>query len=156
MTPSLWQKVKRNWRASWRMWKRRVKKLAENSTFKKQITSLGSIQDTGYLALVHWDDPERWYGERGGRGVQDWELMYTHGRFVSMHGKNQYSIVKQNKVKIKIKTIIFFKKENKFPGIHRRGHSGTFLMTVIQKVFDKHCLLDSQRPTALAEACAWK
>ena len=28
MTPHLWQKVKRNWRASWWKWKRRVKKLA--------------------------------------------------------------------------------------------------------------------------------
>ena len=26
---------------------------------KKPITSLGSIQDTGCLGLVHWDDPER-------------------------------------------------------------------------------------------------
>ena len=26
---------------------------------KKQITSLGSIQDTGCLGLVQWDDPER-------------------------------------------------------------------------------------------------
>ena len=26
-------------------------------------------------------------GERGGRGVQDWELMYTHGGFMSMYGK---------------------------------------------------------------------
>ena len=26
---------------------------------KKQITSLGSIQDTGCLGLVHRDDPER-------------------------------------------------------------------------------------------------
>ena len=40
---------------------------------KKQIASLGSIQDTGCLGLVHWDDPERWYGERAGSGVQDWE-----------------------------------------------------------------------------------
>ena len=36
MTPSLWQKMKRNWRVSWWKWKRRVKKLAWNSTFKKQ------------------------------------------------------------------------------------------------------------------------
>ena len=28
MTPHLWQKVKRNWRAFWWKWKRRVKKLA--------------------------------------------------------------------------------------------------------------------------------
>ena len=26
---------------------------------KKQIASLGSIQHTGCLGLVHWDDPER-------------------------------------------------------------------------------------------------
>ena len=26
---------------------------------KKQIASLDSIQDTGCLGLVHWDDPER-------------------------------------------------------------------------------------------------
>ena len=26
---------------------------------RKQIASLGSIQDTGFLGLVHWDDPER-------------------------------------------------------------------------------------------------
>ena len=36
---------------------------------KKQITSLCSIQDTGCLGLVHGDDPERCYGEGGGRGV---------------------------------------------------------------------------------------
>ena len=32
------------------------------------------------------DDPERWYGEGGGRGVQDWEHMYTHGGFMLMYG----------------------------------------------------------------------
>ena len=35
MIPPLWQKVKRKWRASWWKWKRRVKKLAWNSIFKK-------------------------------------------------------------------------------------------------------------------------
>ena len=54
---------------------------------KKRITSLGLMQDTGCLGLVHWDDPERGYGEGGGRGVRDWELMYTHGRFMLMYGK---------------------------------------------------------------------
>ena len=28
---------------------------------------------TGCLGLVHWDDPEGWYGEGGGRRVQDGE-----------------------------------------------------------------------------------
>ena len=35
------------------------------------------MHDTGCLGLVHWDDPEGWYGEEGGRRVQDGEHMYT-------------------------------------------------------------------------------
>ena len=35
-------------------------------SYKKQIASPGSMQDTGSLGLVHWDDPEGWYGEGGG------------------------------------------------------------------------------------------
>ena len=54
---------------------------------KKRIASLGLIQDTGCLGLVHWDEPERWYGEGGGSGVQSWELMYTCSGFMSMYGK---------------------------------------------------------------------
>ena len=54
---------------------------------KKLIASPGSMQDTGSLGLVHWDDSEGWYGERGGRGVQDEEHMYTHGGCMLMYGK---------------------------------------------------------------------
>ena len=28
--------------------------------------------DTGCSGLVHWDDPEGWYGEGGGRGSSGW------------------------------------------------------------------------------------
>ena len=35
---------------------------------KKRITSLGLVQDTACLGLVHGDDPERCYGEGGGWG----------------------------------------------------------------------------------------
>ena len=28
---------------------------------------------------VHWDDPEGWDGEGGGRGVQNGEHVYIHG-----------------------------------------------------------------------------
>ena len=38
---------------------------------KLRIASPGSMQDTGCLGLVHWDDPEGWYWEGGRRGVQD-------------------------------------------------------------------------------------
>ena len=40
-------------------------------SYKKRIACPGSMQDTGSLGLVHWDDPEGWYGEGGRRGVQD-------------------------------------------------------------------------------------
>ena len=56
-------------------------------SYKKQIASPGSMQDTGCLGLVHWDDPEGWYGEGGGRRVQDGEHMSPCGRFVLMFGK---------------------------------------------------------------------
>ena len=53
----------------------------------ERITSPGSMHDTGCSGLVHWDDPKGWDGERGGRGVQDGEHMYTHSGFKSMYGK---------------------------------------------------------------------
>ena len=31
--------------------------------------------------------PEGWYGKGGGRGVQDWEHVYTRGGFMLMYGK---------------------------------------------------------------------
>ena len=37
-------------------------------SYKKRISSPGSMQDTGCLGLVHWDDPEGWNGE-GGYGL---------------------------------------------------------------------------------------
>ena len=40
-------------------------------SYVKGIASPGSMQDTGCSGLVHWDDPEGWYEEGGGRGLQD-------------------------------------------------------------------------------------
>ena len=31
-------------------------------SYKIRIASPGSMQDPGCLGLVHWDDPEGWYG----------------------------------------------------------------------------------------------
>ena len=53
----------------------------------KRVASPGSMHNTGCLGLMHWDDPEGWYGEGEERGVQDWEHVYTHGRFMLMYGK---------------------------------------------------------------------
>ena len=55
-------------------------------SYMKRITSPGSMH-TGCLGLVHWDDPEGWYGEGRGRGVQDGEHVYTCGRLMLMYGK---------------------------------------------------------------------
>ena len=56
-------------------------------SYKKLIASPGLMQDTGCLGLVHWDDPEGWYGEGVGRGVPVGEHVYTHGGFMLMYGK---------------------------------------------------------------------
>ena len=50
-------------------------------------TCKSQIHDTGCLGLVHWDDPEGWYGVGGGRGVQDGEHVYTCCVFMLMYGK---------------------------------------------------------------------
>ena len=48
-------------------------------SYMKQITSPGPMHETGCSGLGHWDDPEGWDGERGGRRDQDREHTYTHG-----------------------------------------------------------------------------
>ena len=54
-------------------------------SYVKQITSPGSMHDTGCSGLVHWDDPEGGYREGGGRGFQDGAHKYTRGGFMSMY-----------------------------------------------------------------------
>ena len=55
--------------------------------YVKQNASPGSMHETGYSGLVHWDEPEGWYGEGGGRRVQDGEHTYTCGGFILIFGK---------------------------------------------------------------------
>ena len=64
-----------------------VSRLHFQLPYMKRIASPGSMHDTGCSGLVHWDDPEGWYGEGGGKGVQDGEHVYTHGGFMLMYGK---------------------------------------------------------------------
>ena len=56
-------------------------------SYMKRVASPGSMHSTGCLELVHWDDPEGWYREGGGRRVQDGEHMYTCGGFMLIYGK---------------------------------------------------------------------
>ena len=60
---------------------------------QKRITSLSLIQDTGCLGLVHWDDPEGWYGEGGGGGSGWGPRVHPGGILVDVW-QNQYNIVK--------------------------------------------------------------
>ena len=46
----------------------------------------------------HCDNPEGWYGEGGGRRVQDGEHMYTCGGFILIFGKTN-TIMKSLKIK---------------------------------------------------------
>ena len=39
-------------------------------SYMERVASPGSMHDIGCLGLVHWDDPEGWYGEGGGRRVR--------------------------------------------------------------------------------------
>ena len=57
------------------------------TSYMKRVASPGSMHVTGCLGLVHWDDPEGWYGEGGGRRVQDGEHVYTCGGFMLIYGK---------------------------------------------------------------------
>ena len=63
------------------------------------------MQDTGSVGMVHWDDPEGWYGEGGGRGVQDGEYMYTCGGCMLMYGKTNTILQSKKIKKIKNKRI---------------------------------------------------
>ena len=56
-------------------------------SYVKRSASPGSMHDTRCSGLVHWDDPEGWYGEGAGRGVQDGAHVYTRGGFMSVYGK---------------------------------------------------------------------
>ena len=52
-------------------------------------TNRQSRFNTGYrmLGAGSLGEPEGWYREEGGRGVQDGEHVYTHDGFMLMYGK---------------------------------------------------------------------
>ena len=63
----------------WTLWERERVGRFGRMALKRIISCMkrdaipGSRHDTGCLGLEHWDDPEGWYGEGGGRRVQDGE-----------------------------------------------------------------------------------
>ena len=58
-------------------------------SYVKQITSTGSMHETGCSGLVHWDDSEGWDGEGAGWGT------HVHPCLIHVNvWQNQYNIVK--------------------------------------------------------------
>jgi len=55
------------------------------------------MHDTGWLGLVHWDDPEGWYGEGGGGRGSGWGTHVHPWRIHVDVWQNQYNIVKKKK-----------------------------------------------------------
>jgi len=52
------------------------------------------MQDTGCLGLVHWDDPEGWYGEGDRRGSSGLGIHVHPWQIHVDVWQNQYNIVK--------------------------------------------------------------
>ena len=63
-------------------------------SYVKQIASPGSMHETGCSGLVHWDDPEGWYGEGCGRVGSGWGTCVHPWRIHVDVCQNQYNIVK--------------------------------------------------------------
>ena len=49
--------------------------------YVKQMTGASLMHEAGHTKSVHWDNPEGWDGERGGRGAQDGG-MHVHPRLI--------------------------------------------------------------------------
>ena len=101
-------------------------------SYVKRITSPGSMHDTGCLGLVHWDDPEGWDGEGGGRGVQDGQHMYTRGGFMSMYGKTNKILSSKNI----IKEIVLAKEVGQQGKVEKKSNKGMISALVAQGVKD--------------------
>jgi len=52
------------------------------------------FKESGSLGLVHWDDPEGWYGKGGGRGGSGWGTRVYPWQMHVAIWQNQYNIVK--------------------------------------------------------------
>ena len=62
-------------------------KMEKKKKRKKALTKSTIGSEQANSAII-----EGWYGEGGGRGLQDWEHVYTCGGFVLMYGKTNKTL----------------------------------------------------------------
>ena len=63
-------------------------------SYVKRIASPGLRHDTGCSGLVHWDDPEGWYGDARWEGGSGWGTRVHPWQIHVNVWQNQYNIVK--------------------------------------------------------------
>ena len=68
-------------------------------SYVKQIASPGLMHDTGCSGLVHWDDPDGWYGEGGGFRMGKMCTLVMDSCWWCMPKPIQYCQVKNKKIK---------------------------------------------------------
>ena len=72
------------------------------TSYMKRVASPSLMHDTGCLGLVHWNDPAGWYGEGGGRRVQDAYLIYTQSTSCEILGWMKHKLESRLPGKISI------------------------------------------------------
>ena len=82
----------------WILWEREEGMIWENGietciiSYMKRIASPGSMHDIGCLGLMHWDDPEGWYGREVGGGFRMGQCVYLWRIHVDVW-QNQYNML---------------------------------------------------------------
>ena len=80
------------------------------------------MHDTGCLGLVHWDDPEGWYGEGGERRGSGWGTRVHLWQIHVDVWPNQYNIV----ISLQLSKIILKKKVSQRDIVVQPGFRLTF------------------------------
>ena len=68
-------------------------------SYMKRVASPGLMHDSGCLGLVHWDDPDGWYKERGGREGSGWGTRVHPWQIHVNVWQNQNNIVISDQLK---------------------------------------------------------
>ena len=71
-------------------------------SYMKWVTSPGLMHDTGCLGLVHWDDPEGWYGEGGGFRMGNTCISVVDSCWYMAKPIQYCKVKKQNKIEFTI------------------------------------------------------